>query len=170
MRASISTVAVVVAAGLSMTASAGAQSFAVKPGAWDITSTMSAGATLPPDALAKLSPEQRAAVEKRLAEGGARTRRTCVRQEDLDQDRFMKRQDSNCTAKTVSRTSSRLVVALTCSAPAPATGSMTFEAKTPESVVGTIDLQSGGNPALHIGIVGRWLGSRCEGIEPTSRN
>ena len=52
----------------------------------------------------------------------------------------------------------------TCTAP-PSTGTMTWEAKSPESVVGSIDQEQGGRK-VHIAVVGKWLGASCDGIEP----
>ena len=143
-------------------AAATAQSFAAKPGAWEMTTTMS-GAIIPPDVLAKMPPERRAMVEQRMAQG--QTRKSCVKQEDLDQDRFL-RQDSGCTVKTVTRTPTKLVMATTCTGERASTGTVTFEAKSPESVVGSIDQERSAGGRMHIGIVGKWLGASCDGIEP----
>ena len=152
------------AAALSIIAGAHAESFAVKPGAWDMTTQMS-GMMIPPDVLAKMPPDRRAMIEKRIAEGSApQTRKSCVRKEDLDQDRFLKSEGPNCSVKPVTRTSTKLVMAMTCTGERAATGTMTFEAKSPENVVGSIDLDRGNGGKMHIGIAGKWAGSSCDGI------
>ena len=141
-----------------------AESFNAKPGAWEMTTTMT-GLTIPPDVLAKMPPERRAMIEKRMAEGAApQSRKSCVKKEDLDQDRFMQSADANCTVKTLSRTASKLVMATTCTGERASNGTMTFEAKSPESVVGSIDQDRGSGSRFHIGIVGKWLGASCAGI------
>ena len=143
-----------------------AESFNAKPGAWEMTTTMT-GLTIPPDVLAKMPPERRAMIEKRMADGSApQTRKSCVKKEDLDQDRFMQSADASCTVKTVSRTSTKLVMATTCTGERASNGTMTFEAKSPESVVGSIDQDRGNGSKFHIGIVGKWLGASCDGIAP----
>jgi hypothetical protein len=157
------------ALGLALTASlvpsaAPAQSFGVKPGAWENTVTI-AGLTIPPDVLAKMPPERRAMVEQQLgANGGGQPQvhRRCVKQEDLDQA-FMPNTRSSCEIEVVSRTTTKIVMHTTCSSPVPSTGTMTWEAKTPELVVGTIDQDVGGRK-VHIGTVCKWLGASCGGI------
>lgn len=150
-------------------APAHAQSFNAKPGAWEMTVTTS-GNVIPADVLEKMPAEERAAVEKQMTDARApQTRKACVKKEDLDEDRFMRSQDPNCSVRTVSRSPTKLTMATTCTGALTSTGTMTFEAKTPESVVGSIDQQRDTNTKFHIGIVGRWLGTSCEGIEPTPK-
>ncbi len=147
---------------------ADAQAFNAKPGAWEMTVTPS-GNMIPPEVLAKMPPERRAMVEKQMAAGGAgnvQTRKSCVKKEDLDQDSFMKSNDPNCAVKTVSRSQNKLVLAMTCTGERAATGTMSFEAKTPEAVVGAIDMDRGNGSKFHIGMAGKWIGNSCEGIEP----
>ena len=151
---------------------AGAQTFDAKPGAWEMTTTMS-GNMVPPDVLEKMPPERRAMVEKLMAENGAdggrsTTRKSCVTKEDLSRNAFGRSQGRDCTSKTITRTATRLVMETSCAGPPPVTGTMTFEAKTPESVVGAIDQQRPDGSKFHIGIVGKWLGTSCEGIPPVS--
>lgn len=154
---------------LAFASGAQAQSFNAKPGAWEMTTSMT-GAVIPPEVLAKMPPERRAMIEQKMADGhGGQSRKSCIRKEDLDQDRFMQSNDSNCTVKTVSRTPTRLVMATTCTGERASSGTMTFEARTPESVVGSIDQDRGNGSKFHIGIVGRWLGSNCDDIAPMPR-
>jgi hypothetical protein len=158
---------VAVVAALTST-SASAQSFGAKPGAWETTVTMS-GMTIPPEVLAKMPPDRRAIVEQQLsANGGGQStvRKSCITKEDLDKG-FMPNPNSSCTVQTVSQTSTKLVMKTTCTAPVASTGTMTWEAKTPESVVGNVDQDASGRK-IHINIVGKWLSSSCEGIPPRS--
>jgi hypothetical protein len=147
-------------------ATAQAQSFGAKPGAWEITTTIS-GLAIPPDRLAKIPPEQRAMAEKMMAERGSQPviHKVCVKKEDLDRDQFGRGSDPSCTRRTVTRTSTKLVQEVTCPGPPPTTSTATFEAKSGESVVGTADQQRGDGSKVHVGMVGRWLGASCDGTE-----
>ena len=151
---------------VTMTSAAQAQTFNAKPGAWEMTTSMT-GAMIPPDVLAKMPPERRAMIEKRMADGQTpQVRKSCIRKEDLAQDRFMQSTDANCTVKTVSRTPTKLTMATTCTGERASTGTMTFEAKSPETVVGSIDQERANGGKFHIGIAGKWLGDSCDGIAP----
>ena len=143
-----------------------------KPGAWEMTvTTTGAGSIVPPEALSKMPPERRAMVEKMMAERGgkpnASVHKSCVKKEDLEHDRFAEGDDSGCTRNTVSRTASKIVVATSCPGTPPREGTFTFEAKSPESVVGTIDQQTGSG-TFHVDIKGKWLGTSCAGIPERS--
>lgn len=147
---------------------ASAEPLNAKPGAWEMTVTTSGtGNFIPPEALAKMPSERRAAVEKMMAERSGKTNtsvhQSCVKKEDLERDRFAEGGDSNCTRKTVSRTASKIVVAMSCPGTPPREGTFIFEAKTPESVVGMIDQQNGSGK-LHVDIAGKWLSASCAGI------
>lgn len=152
-------------AAATMSMSTHAQSFGAKPGAWETTVTMS-GMTIPPEVLAKMPPDRRAIVEQQLsANGGQSTvRKSCITKEDLAKG-FNPNPNSSCTVQTVSQTSTKLVMTTSCTAPVASTGTMSWEAKTPESVVGNVDQDASGRK-IHINIVGKWLGSSCEGIPP----
>ncbi len=144
-----------------------AQTFAAKPGEWELTSMMR-GNAVPPEQLARMTPQQRAEVERMIAEhGGAdgqsTTRKTCIRREDLDRDDFGRPPgESNCTTKRTSRTATKVVLATKCSGPPPLTGAMEFEAKTPELIIGSIDQQRPDGSTFHVGIVGKWLRATCD--------
>ncbi len=151
---------------------ASAEPLNAKPGAWEMTvATTGAGSIVPPGALAKMPPEQRALVEKMMADRGGKpntsVHKSCVKKEDLEHDRFANDDDSGCTRKTVSRTASKIVVAMSCPGTPPREGTFTFEAKSPESVVGMID-QETGSGKFHVDIKGRWLGASCAGIPERS--
>jgi hypothetical protein len=148
-----------------------AESFNAKPGAWEITvTTLTTGNPMSPSALAEMTPENRAKVEKALKErdGKPITERykTCITQNELDQDYFLNSEaDARCTKKIISKTPTRLELEQTCPAPRNSTGHATIEAKTPESLVAAIDtLQVGSTGTAHVDIKGKWLGASCEGI------
>ena len=160
--------AICAAAVLFASSIAGAEPLNAKPGAWEMTVTTSGtGNVIPPEALAKMSPERRATVEKMMAERGGKANtslhKSCVKKEDLDRDSFAESDDSGCTRKTLSRTASKIVVAMSCPGTPPREGTFTFEAKTPESVIGTIDQQTGSGK-FHVDVAGKWLSASCAGI------
>ena len=145
---------------------ASAQTFNARPGVWETTVTTS-GVSVPPELLAKMPPDRRALVEQKLAAigaGQAQVRKSCVKQADL-QKGFAPLPHDGCTVRTVSRSSTKIVMATTCTTPVQSTGNMTWEAKTPESVVGVIDQDASGRK-IHVDVASKWLGADCKGVEP----
>lgn len=159
-----------------MTSFALADSLNVRPGTWDISiTTQTGGSLIPPDLLAKMPPEQRAKIEQSMqARSGkpmTHTSKECVTQNDLDQNRIIKEENENeeggpqCTTTVISKSSSKLVIERTCPAPRASTSQMAMEAKTPESIVGSIDITRPGFGKAHVDIKGHWLGASCEEIK-----
>lgn len=148
-----------------------AASFDAKPGAWEITTTSRMqGMLIPAEALADMPPEQRARIEKamqaRSGKPGTRVRKSCVTQQQLDQDSMIGTDDAgDCKRKVVSRSATRLVLEKTCPAPRAYTAKWTIVARTPESLAATADLVQSGGGKIHLDIKGRWLGNSCAGIK-----
>ena len=149
-----------------------ADSFNAKPGAWEMTFTgVPTGMMIPPDALAKMPPEQRARLEQsmqaRSGKANTHVHKSCITKEDLDQNRIIKEEDEDepgCTTTVVSKSSSKLVLERSCPAPHATTSRMAMETKTPESIVASMDTERAGAGKVHIDIKGRWLGASCAGI------
>ena len=163
-------IAVALATGISFHAAA--ESLNVKPGAWHITVvTTTTGNPIPPEALAKLPPDQRAQIEEsmkaRSGKPNTETFKSCMTKEALDQDRmFDTESDGNCARKILSKSSTKLVIEQTCSTPKDLTGRTTLEAKSPEAIVAVIDTsQRGASGKVHVDLKARWLGASCEGLE-----
>ena len=157
-----------------MTSFALADSLDVKPGAWDMSiTTLTSGSLIPPNLLAKMPPEQRAKFEQSMqARSGkpmTHNSKECVTQEDLDQDRMLKEPQEDgelqSTTRVVSRSSRKLVIERTCPAPRASTSQMAMEAKTPETIVDSIDITRAGSGKVHVDIKGRWLGASCAEIK-----
>ena len=139
-----------------------------------IAQRLTSGSLIPPDLLAKMPPEQRAKFEQSMqARSGkpmTHMSKTCVTQEDLDQNRIIKEEEEEkadglqCASKVISKSSSKLVIERTCPAPRASTAKMAMEAKTPETIVGSIDMTRAGSGKVHVDIKGRWLGARCAEI------
>lgn len=148
-----------------------AESLDAKLGTWEMTTTTTAtGAIIPADTLAKMPPDRRAMVEKMMAERDGKpvttTRKTCVKKDDLDENHLMRQGDASCKLDVTTRTSQRLVATRTCEGNPRSEGRMVMEAKTPETIVGTIDQTRGESGKLHVDIAGKWLAAGCEGVDP----
>lgn len=151
-----------------------ADSFNAKLGAWEMTSTSTTSGTLiPPDVLAQMPPERRAQVETSMKARSGKphsfTTKECFTKEDLDHNRILKDEDEEeglqCTTKVTSKSSSKLVMERTCPAPHASTTHSSFEAKSPDTIAGTIDVTRAGTGKVHVDIKGRWLGASCAGIK-----
>jgi len=142
-----------------------AQSLNAKPGAWEMTvKTNLDGSSIPPDALAKMPPERRAMIEKMMADGRSSVTKSCVKKEDLDSGRFGRQQREGCTVDVVTKTATKLVANTSCASP-KTTGTMSFEAKDPEHVVGVIEQSRESGGRIRIDIAGHWLSASCDGID-----
>lgn len=154
-----------------------ADSFNVKPGAWEMTvTTVASGMKLSPDMAAKMTPMQRAQMEQMMKarEGKPHTTtlQSCLTKQDISQDRIIKEMEDedddgevHCTVKVISKSSSKLIIDKICPGPSPATTHFTVEAKTTESLTAVGDRTQQGSGASHMEIKGRWIGANCEGIE-----
>ncbi len=148
-----------------------AESLNAKAGAWEMTATsLTKGMPIPDSELARMPAEQRAKFEKIIQARAGRTvtqiRKACLTKEDLDEARVVKSDDEGqCKKKIVSKSAKKIVFEETCAAPPATTTKVTVEARTPESIVVSIDRVLGGaNGKVHVDINGRWLGSSCTGI------
>jgi uncharacterized protein DUF3617 len=150
-----------------------AESFNVKTGAWETTSTgVMSGMGIPPEILEKMPPERRAKFEEamraRSGQSQTRVRKVCITQKDLDQNNLMREEgerDIDCPTKVVSQSSSKLVLERTCPAPHAYTARISIEAKSTERVVASIDRTVEGSGNVHVDIKGQWLGASCDQIK-----
>jgi len=149
-----------------------ADSFNAKPGAWEMTTTtVTTGMPIPADVLAKMPPEQRAKMEKimqaRAGKPSTHVAKSCVTQQDLDQDRVIKSDDdARCTRKIISKSANKIVFEQTCTTPLASTANVLVEANTPESIMASMDMVQGSTGGkVHVDIKGRWLGASCAGIK-----
>ena len=161
--------AVALAMGLPLCAHA--ESFNAKPGAWEVTvTTTTTGIPIAAAALAELAPDKRAQIEKMLKEQDGKpsvnSYKTCITQDELDQNHFINSKDNaQCTKKVRSKSPVKLVLEQICPPPSGSTGTATIEAKNPESLTTVIDtVPSGATGKAHVDIKAKWLGASCEGI------
>jgi len=158
-------------------AAAWAQAFDAKPGLWESTSstTIGGGAVqIPPEKLAQLPPEQRKMIES-MSQGRTTTNTTkvCLTKESLEKG-FAPGQMSganNCTQKTTTMTSSKIVVHVECTAQAmiPAvSGDITIDRIDSEHVKGTIAMSSTtGRGGMNSTFTTKYIGADCGDVKPT---
>ena len=157
--------------------SARAESFNVKPGAWEMTvTTVASGMKLSPEMAAKMTPLQRTQMEQMMKarEGKPHTTtlQSCLTKDDVAQDRIIKEMEDEdddsevqCKVTVISKSSSKLVIDKMCPGPSPSTTHFTIEAKTTDSLVATGDREQQGSGKSRMDIKGRWTGPSCDGIE-----
>ena len=145
----------------------------VKPGLWETTvSTQMAGMPpIPPEALARLTPEQRAQMEavlKQRAGQGPRTttNKSCVTKDDLNKPlSFNDNVKQSCKSTIIRSSSSEQEVRLDCNEGAiQGSATMHIQAVDSENVKGTTQMNaSGGNNKMtsQSSFTSKWVGSDC---------
>ncbi len=147
----------------------------VKTGLWDVTftSNMSGAPPITADRLDKMSPEQRARLEKmwkdREAKGAQTSnRKHCVTQEQLKDHAFIEDEPS-CKRTVLASTSKELNVRVQCSSEeGTRTSTYHIHAVSSEEVKGAIHVEhSGGGRTLEItnDFTGKWLAPMCGGLK-----
>lgn len=144
----------------------------VKPGQWETTMTTTTSGEMPiaADLLAKLTPEQRARMEQRMkANSGEKTRtltqKSCMTKEQIEQGLGFGQDQGKCTRTVVSSTGTTIDVQVACSEQGMNTsGTMHFEALSPESVKGSSQMTANGGGhtmTVHMTLTSKWLGPTC---------
>lgn len=154
-----------------------AESFNIRPGAWDMTvTTVASGMKLSPELSARMTAAQRAQMEQMMKSREGKphtmTAQSCITKEDLSQDRIIKEIEDEdedtavqCKVKVLSKSSSKLVLDQLCPGPPSSTTHFTIEAKTTASIVAIGDRSETGSGKSHIDIKGTWLRASCDGLE-----
>ena len=157
-------------------------SFDVKPGLWETSTSMSNMSGMPaapampqiPEAtLARMPAQQRAQVEAMMkgrgAAGPQTTVRSCMTKESLDRG-ALGQADKSCNWNLVSSTSTKQVIHLECTrGNAKTTGDMTIERDDPEHVKGTMAMASSEgakNVGATVSFSMKWLGADCGDVKP----
>ncbi|MGA8152676.1 MAG: DUF3617 domain-containing protein [Terriglobales bacterium] len=142
----------------------------VKLGLWETTWTnqMSGQMPMPPEAMANLTPEQRARLEAAMnARAGkgpmSGSHKSCLTKEKLTKDAFNDKQE--CTSTVVSSTSHKLVLKLDCAEQGmKSTGTLKVEALGSDETKGTLEMvAAGGGHTMNINnsFTSKWIGSDC---------
>jgi Spy/CpxP family protein refolding chaperone len=162
------TVALVVAS-----TAAWAQSLNVKPGLWEVTATTHASG-LPPMDLSSLPPEQRAKIEaamkKQMNDMAKPTvTRECMTKEKIDKELFGDKDlDPSCKRTSITRTATVQELKVECTGKQKMTGTMHFEALTPEAVKGTVNMVAeGAGQTMNASstFTAKWLGDNCGDVK-----
>jgi Protein of unknown function (DUF3617) len=142
----------------------------VKLGLWETTWTgqTMGQMSLPPEAMANLTPEQRARLEAAMnARAGkgpmSGSSKTCLTKEKLTKDAFNDKQQ--CTSTVVSSSSHKLVVKLDCAEQGmKSTGTFKVEALGSDETKGTLEMvaTSGGHTMnINNSFTSKWIASDC---------
>jgi hypothetical protein len=154
--------------------------FDVKLGLWETTSTtdmngmaMPAMPQIPPEALSRMPPEQRAKVEAMMkGRGGnprAMTVRSCITKETLARAGAFGQSDKSCTMKVVSSTPAKQVLHMDCARDEMhMTGDMTIERVAAELVKGASVIKAEGEHAITMksSFETKWLSADCGDVKP----
>jgi Protein of unknown function (DUF3617) len=150
--------------------------FKVKPGLWEVTSDSerSGALPIPPEALERMTPDQRAKLEAAMQQSmGPRHRVTkhCITQADIDKgfERMGEMDRAQCTRTVTASASTVRAGTFTCTGMENASGTYRFEAKSTESVVGTWNAtlnNSGKTMTMKNALQGKWLGADCGDVKP----
>jgi len=152
------------------------QPFNVKPGLWEVTVTtqMSGAPPIPPDVLAKMTPEQRARLEAAMQARGSQSpknivQKHCIKQEDLEKGLNMADTNENCKRTVATSTGSKQEVKIACEmSGVKVDGVVRFEALDSEHVKFSAQMNgSGGGNTMTTNTSGtsKWLGAACGDVK-----
>ena len=147
----------------------------VKEGLWEMTVThsmtgMPAVPNLPPDALAKLPPEQRARVEA-MMKGSASTdvHKECITKEKLEKHSAFSNNRGDCTRTVVNSTGSKLELKLHCEEKQATTdGTLVVEALGSDGVKGkmhSVTNTDGHAMTMDFTFSSKYLGPACGDVK-----
>lgn len=90
------------------------------------------------------------------------TFQTCVTKEGLASGSVFEGEDeASCTRKVITQSAQRFEFDEACREPEPSKGHMTFEAKSRDAYVGSIDRTLEGGAQVHIAMSGHWVSPTC---------
>ena len=149
----------------------------VKPGLWEIQTSGSTSGTpqIPPEALAKLKPEQRAIAEAMLLAIIAQASvphqmRFCVTPEQVRQGLDLDRIGGKDCRRTMQSSSPMgLDMQVECGGHERMTGTVHLQVVDHATVAGDIDVRAGlgaNSMTLRQTLHGRWLGAACGDVQP----
>jgi Protein of unknown function (DUF3617) len=144
----------------------------VKTGQWETTIESKANGSpigmIPPEMLARLTPEQRAKMEEAMKKAAAprtNTYKSCVTKDDLAHLNLDKNRNPSCKTTLVTSTPAKQEVRFDCDiAGGKQTGTGVVEAVSSESMKFSVVYQGSGNGASFNGNSGgtsKWIGPAC---------
>jgi hypothetical protein len=149
--------------------------FNVKEGLWEVTvnhsmTGMPAVPNIPPDALAKMPPEQRARIEA-MMKGGSSTdvRKECITKEKLAKNSAFSANRGDCTRTVVNSTGSKLELKFHCEEKQSSSdGTFTMEAIGSDAAKGTMHSVTNANGhtmTMDLTITSKYLGADCGDVK-----
>ena len=138
-----------------------------KAGLWNVSTTVGmANVQMPPEAMAKMK-------EMGMKMPSARTfnSQICMTQAEVDSDKLppMGRNDTGCTNRIVSQTSTALTAEMVCSGEMKGTGHMQISYSSPEHYAGSYSFKGSvaGNPMdSSSSFKGDWVRADCGAVKP----
>jgi hypothetical protein len=132
---------------------------------------MSGMPPIPAELLAKMPADQRAkmeaAMKAREAQGAkSTTKRSCLTKEEMSKPlTFGDDNDKSCKRTLISSSRNKQEVRLECAdGTTTRSGDIRFEAITPESIKGSVQMTSAGGGRsmnVNVGFAGKWIGASC---------
>jgi hypothetical protein len=144
----------------------------IKTGLWEITTTnlMSGMPPIPPETLARMTPEQRARFEESMkatmsGKPKTTTRKDCVTREKLNKDYLFGEERKQCTRTVITASSSKTEMKMQCEEEnMKMDGTVRMEALSSEQVKGTMKMMatgSGRTMNVDVDFNARYLGPVC---------
>jgi len=151
----------------------------IRTGLWEITEThamtgMPPMPAIPPEALARMTPEQRAQMEAHMKDsfgGGPKTttRKDCITKEKLEKNAAFEENRNECTRTVLSSSSTMTEMKIHCTGKEMSSdGTVKYEALTPESVKGTVRMvMTGHDRTMHMDMdfTSKYLGPVCGDVK-----
>jgi hypothetical protein len=149
----------------------------VKEGLWEVTVVHSmtgmpnaSMANIPPDALAKMTPDQRARVEAMMGgKPNTDVRKECVTKEKLAKNAAFSNTRGECTRTVVSSTGRRVEAKIHCEEKQSVSdGNFVMEALGSDNVKGTMHMAvtgNGHNMTMDMTITSKYLGQDCGDVK-----
>jgi hypothetical protein len=141
----------------------------VKTGEWESTMTVATSDVppIPVEALARMTPQQRARLEEQTKSLSGRTivHKTCVKKEKLDKPLTFGNNDKACTNTLVTSTGSLQEIHVECNRNnRKSSGTLRFEALDSEHIKGTVKMtmtSDSGNMDINSSFTAKWVGEAC---------
>lgn len=148
----------------------------VKEGLWEVTVTHSMSgmpnssmANIPPDALAKMTPQQRAQIEAMMGGKPSTDRKECVTKDKLQKNSVFSNNRGDCTRTVVNSTGRKLEVKFHCEEKQSVSdGNFVMETIGSDNVKGTMHMVSTGsghNMTMDFTINSKYLGPDCGDVK-----
>ena len=149
----------------------------VKLGLWETTNTFQSSGmppmSIPPDALARMTPDQRAKVEAMMKNQGSprtTTTKSCMTPEKMKRSEMFYDEQKQCTKTVVTSSSSKMEMRMQCSMEggAKANGTVRIERTSSDTVKGSVQMvTTSGDHTMNMNstFTSKWLGADCGDVK-----